>query len=278
MGWTGIALALTEPGGDEMASRLATYLHPVAGRPLVWHTLSALATLRSPPDRLVLLTRPDLSVDLFTDLPLECEVVKIGDGSFAETVESLNIKGRLLLVDAAAPLLSSTPDEMLARSDACWLADASGLVSALAFDAENLARLSDQADPLAAVAELFPDGRVTSGEESMVVQSRAELSMVGAILRDRIVKKLMAAGATFLLPETVLVDVDVRVGRDAVIYPGVVLEGQTNIGEETVVGPGCRVIDSWIGSGVELKGWNFIAHTSIRNRAILEPYVRRGYD
>jgi len=31
-----------------------------------------------------------------------------------------------------------------------------------------------------------------------------------------------------------------------------VLEGQTTIGEETVIGPGCRIIDSWVGSGVEL--------------------------
>ena len=57
-----------------------------------------------------------------------------------------------------------------------------------------------------------------------------------------------------------------------------VLEGQTTVGEETVIGPGCRVIDSWVGSGVELKGWNYISHTSVRNRAILEPYTRRGFD
>jgi bifunctional UDP-N-acetylglucosamine pyrophosphorylase/glucosamine-1-phosphate N-acetyltransferase len=88
----------------------------------------------------------------------------------------------------------------------------------------------------------------------------------------------MSAGVTFLLPASVLVDVDVRIGTDTTIYPGVVLEGDTTIGDETVIGPGCRIIDSWIGSGVELKGWNYVAHTSVRNRAILEPYVRRGFD
>jgi bifunctional UDP-N-acetylglucosamine pyrophosphorylase / glucosamine-1-phosphate N-acetyltransferase len=87
----------------------------------------------------------------------------------------------------------------------------------------------------------------------------------------------MEGGTTFLLPESVMVDVDVRIGRDTIVYPSVVLEGQTTIGDETVIGPGCRVIDSWIGSGVELKGWNYVAHTSVRNRAILEPYVRRGF-
>jgi hypothetical protein len=29
---------------------------------------------------------------------------------------------------------------------------------------------------------------------------------------------------------------------------------------------------------VELKGFNYVSHTSIRNRAILEPHVKRGFD
>jgi bifunctional UDP-N-acetylglucosamine pyrophosphorylase/glucosamine-1-phosphate N-acetyltransferase len=74
------------------------------------------------------------------------------------------------------------------------------------------------------------------------------------------------------------VDVDVRIGPDTVIYPGAVLEGQTEIGPECVVGPHSRVIDATIGRGVELKGWNYITRTSIRNHAVLEPYVRRGFD
>jgi bifunctional UDP-N-acetylglucosamine pyrophosphorylase / glucosamine-1-phosphate N-acetyltransferase len=97
-------------------------------------------------------------------------------------------------------------------------------------------------------------------------------------MRDRLVRRHMAAGVTFLLPESVLVDVEVTIGRDTIVYPGVVLEGNTSVGEEAVIGPGCRIIDSRIGSGVELKGWNYIARTSVRNRAILEPYVRRGFE
>jgi bifunctional UDP-N-acetylglucosamine pyrophosphorylase / glucosamine-1-phosphate N-acetyltransferase len=111
-----------------------------------------------------------------------------------------------------------------------------------------------------------------------VVRDRAGLARTSVLMRDRIVQRLMTGGVTFLLPESVLIDVDVRIGRDTVVYPGVVLEGKTVVGEETVIGPGCRIIDSWIGSGVELKGWNFVSRSSVRNRAILEPYVRRGFD
>ena len=42
--------------------------------------------------------------------------------------------------------------------------------------------------------------------------------------------------------------------------------------------PYSRIIDSHIGTGVELKGWNFVARTSIGSGAILQPYVRKGYD
>jgi len=37
-------------------------------------------------------------------------------------------------------------------------------------------------------------------------------------------------------------------------------------------------VDASIGRGAELKGWNYVARTSIRNHAVLEPYVRRGFD
>lgn len=277
--WTGIALALEEPGGDEMASRLPTYLHPVAGRPLVWHALAALASNSTPPERLILLTRPDLSPDLFSDLAVEPEVVRVDDDGIGGALATLNMDGPIILSDGAAPLLSTVPRTMLQGPPDSWLDDGETSASAACIDIDRLREVATHADPLSALRGILPaDGRISHPLECRVVRRRADLASVGAALRDALVAKLMAGGATFLLPETVLVDVDVRVGRDSIIYPGVVLEGQTNIGDETVIGPGCRIIDSWVGSGVELKGWNFIAHTSIRNRAILEPYVRRGYD
>ena len=81
-----------------------------------------------------------------------------------------------------------------------------------------------------------------------------------------------------MLPDTNWIDVDVVIGADTLLYPGVLLEGQTEVGNECVIGPHCRIVESRIGRGVEMKGWNYITHTSIRNHAVLDPYVRRGYD
>jgi bifunctional UDP-N-acetylglucosamine pyrophosphorylase/glucosamine-1-phosphate N-acetyltransferase len=97
-------------------------------------------------------------------------------------------------------------------------------------------------------------------------------------MRNRLVRRHEAGGVTFVLPDTAWIDADVRIGADTVIYPGAVLEGHTEIGTECVIGPYSRVVDATIGRGVELKGWNYVARTNIRNHAVLEPYVRRGFD
>lgn len=281
--WIGIVLALPGSPADEMASRLVTYLHPVAGRPLVWHTAWALAALADPPERLVVLSAGDLSQDLFHDIPVEVEVMVARDLDlpWPEALFALSDVERVLVANGVA--LPSQPDlETLVTSlPQSWLPDERQGAAATWIESTRLVELLHLPDPLTQANGMLPrDLRVpcASGSPSLVVFNRMGLAEATRRVRDRLIRSLMDAGVTFLLPDSVLVDVDVRIGRDSVIYPGVVLEGQTTIGEETVVGPGCRIMDSWVGSGVELRGWNYISHTSIRNRAILEPYVRRGFD
>jgi hypothetical protein len=97
------------------------------------------------------------------------------------------------------------------------------------------------------------------------VTDRATLGRAGVALRDRLVRAHELRGVSFLLPETTWLDVDVRIGRDTVIYPGCILEGATEIGDECVIGPHSRVIDATIGRGVELRGWNYLCRTHVRN-------------
>ena len=101
-----------------------------------------------------------------------------------------------------------------------------------------------------AVNVLAADGRevavvpVTDPEELAGVNTRAELSGVDAILRRRVLERLMAAGVTVLDPATTFVDDAVKVGRDTVLHPGTFLTGRTVIGRGCVVGPGARVHQS----------------------------------
>ena len=86
-----------------MVSRLAVSLHPVAGRPLVWHNVWLLTQLRPAPERVVVLGGDALSPDIFGDLPVPVEVVAPGqqpsyerDGGGAFVIENKAAKAKYL--------------------------------------------------------------------------------------------------------------------------------------------------------------------------------------
>lgn len=274
--FTGIAVARMAPGDDEMHSRLSTYLHPLAGRPLVWHTLTGLRSLDPPSGRLWLAAGMEMNADLLGEVMADFAVFSAAPAG--DSLAAPPLSGPVLLVDAAAPAAAPILRLLIEEPEGTAVPAPDGRVAAALVrgeDAREILESGGGMDDLAtrvALRFLDPHPAVT------IVSDRRTLAFASRQIRDRTVERLMAGGVTFLLPETVLVDVDVRVGRDTIIYPGVVIEGSTTVGEETVIGPACRIIDSWIGSGVELKGWNFISRSSVRNRAILEPYVRRGFD
>lgn len=280
--WTGIVLALPSSRPDGMASRLPTYLHPVAGRPLVWHATNSFGELTDPPERVLVVSETDLPAELFHDLPFAVEVVVTPqvDEDRPRDLSLLNPdEDACLVVHGAAVVPSSALAQMRQRPTGHWIPGGPAVAAAVHSDAAHLSRLLRLPDPLAAPnGSLDPGASLERTSSALVVEDRFHLSAVTEQVRRQLVRSITASGVSFLLPDSVLVDVDVRIGRDSIVYPGVVLEGATTIGEETVIGPGCRIIDSWVGSGVELRGWNYISHTSIRNRAILEPYVRRGFD
>ncbi len=93
----------------------------------------------------------------------------------------------------------------------------------------------------------------TDFEETVGVNDRVQLAEADALLNRREVKRLMLDGVRILNPETVRVDCGVRVGRDTVIYPNTILEGNCEIGEDCVIGPNTRICDCKIGNRTELQ-------------------------
>ena len=89
--------------------------------------------------------------------------------------------------------------------------------------------------------------------ESLGVNNRVQLSEAERILRERKCTEVMLDGVTLIDPKATYIGADVTIGRDTVIYPNVILEGKTVIGEDNVIGTNCRFVDSVIGNGNDIQ-------------------------
>jgi len=72
------------------------------------------------------------------------------------------------------------------------------------------------------------------------------------VLRRRIVERLMDEGVSFVDPGNVYIDATVRIGRDSLIEPGVVITGNSILGEGCHIKAGCVIEDSRIADDVTI--------------------------
>jgi bifunctional N-acetylglucosamine-1-phosphate-uridyltransferase/glucosamine-1-phosphate-acetyltransferase GlmU-like protein len=275
--WVAVVAALDE--GGTFQSRVSLYLHPLAGRPILWHPLLALAAAEPRPLAVRVLHRADAPLVLPDDLgmPVRAEAVPSGT-ELVSLRAAVTAAGLTMLIDGAAALVSPSTIARLLRAAergvvALRAPGEDTPCAAVAGEGPALASADDPRRPQGAVPVA-----ATSPEELIRITDRHTMAEAALAIHDQLIRRHEAAGVSFVLPATTWVDADVTIGADSVIYPGAVLEGQTRIGSECVIGPYTRLVDATLGSGVELKGWNYVARMSVRNRAVLEPYVRRGFD
>ena len=110
--------------------------------------------------------------------------------------------------------------------------------------------------------------------ELLGINNKVELAEMDRMFRARKVRELMLDGVTIERPETVTIDVDVRVGRDAEIEPNVRLTGLTVIGEDTRIGTGSVIEDSTIGAGAQILPYTVISESEIGDGARVGPFAR----
>lgn len=114
--------------------------------------------------------------------------------------------------------------------------------------------------------------RLENPEELNGVNDRCQLAHVQKLLQKKIISKHMQEGVTFLNPDTNLVDIDVEIGRDTVIYPGVILEGKTKIGQGCSIVGASRIIESDIGNNVQIVS-SQIQYSSISDNVKIGPFA-----
>ncbi|MFL6191271.1 MAG: bifunctional UDP-N-acetylglucosamine diphosphorylase/glucosamine-1-phosphate N-acetyltransferase GlmU [Actinomycetes bacterium] len=336
-GLTVVVLAAGE--GKRFRSALPKPLHPVAGRPLLWHVLAAAAPLKA--DRTVVVVgngadRVTAAVEGFdlgpVDFAVQADQRGTGD-ALAAAVGLLDGDGDVLVLSGDTPLVSTALLEGLldahrsARATAtlltCTLEDPTGYGRILRDAGGAVTGMVEERDATPAqrrlpevgagmyvfrrpaldgLAELRPDndqgeyylpdlvplvlaggGRVATLEgpaaEARGVNDRVELAGAEAVLRRRLLERLMLAGVTVVDPATTYVEVDVEVGQDSVLAPLTFLEAGTRVGARCRLGPNVRLVGCTVGDDATVTQTVAVS-SAIGPRAVVGPFVslRPGSD
>ncbi len=91
-------------------------------------------------------------------------------------------------------------------------------------------------------------------EEVMGVNNRVQLAQAAAVMRRRILERLMLSGVTIIDPASTFIEASVQVGQDTVIQPYTTLSGRTTIGSDCTIGPHSVIRDSIIGDACVVIG------------------------
>jgi bifunctional UDP-N-acetylglucosamine pyrophosphorylase/glucosamine-1-phosphate N-acetyltransferase len=162
-------------------------------------------------------------------------------------------QGRVLRV-VEAP--DATPEERAIeeRNTGVYLIDAELLWKTLAgVDDRNQQGeiyLTDIVERTVSEGRLVEAHRLDEAEEALGVDTRALLAQATAAVRRRTLERLMADGVTVVDPASTYVDADVEIGRDTLIEPGCVIQGDTRIGSGAHLKPHCTIESSELGDDV----------------------------
>ncbi|KYZ76311.1 bifunctional N-acetylglucosamine-1-phosphate uridyltransferase/glucosamine-1-phosphate acetyltransferase [Anaerosporomusa subterranea] len=109
-------------------------------------------------------------------------------------------------------------------------------------------------------------------QETMGINSRAQLAQAEAIVRNRKLTELMDAGVTIMDPNSVFVDDSVSVGSDTILYPFTWLEGATTIGSCCEIGPNTRLQNTVVGDNTVIH-FSYTHECEIGCGVTVGPYV-----
>ena len=113
---------------------------------------------------------------------------------------------------------------------------------------------------------------VADYEDTIGVNSRAQLAEAEEILRSRINNMHLENGVTFIDPKTTYIGADVEIGKDTIIYPNNIIEGKTVIKENCTILQNCRIKDSIIESGVEVQA-SVVLESKIGENTTVGPFA-----
>ena len=106
-----------------------------------------------------------------------------------------------------------------------------------------------------AAADGLPVGAfaVADWRETLGVNDRVQLAEMRRLLNLRLTEHWMREGVSVIDPATTWIDVQVTLGRDAVVHPNTQLHGATVISEGAEIGPNCTLTDTFVGQDARVS-------------------------
>lgn len=109
-------------------------------------------------------------------------------------------------------------------------------------------------------------------EEILGVNSKVQLAQATKILRNRKNIELMDAGVILIDPETTYIEEKVEIGEDTIIYPNVIIQGETKIGKNCKILSNTRIENSLIGNNVKIES-SLIEQSKIEGGVTIGPFA-----
>ncbi|MGL5988568.1 bifunctional UDP-N-acetylglucosamine diphosphorylase/glucosamine-1-phosphate N-acetyltransferase GlmU [Cetobacterium sp.] len=109
-------------------------------------------------------------------------------------------------------------------------------------------------------------------DEILGINSKIELEKANNIMRNRINNQHMENGVIFIDKNATYIEENVKIGQDTIIYPGVILEGNTAIGENCEILGNTRIIDCKIGNNVRIES-SVLEESVVENRVTIGPFA-----
>jgi len=114
--------------------------------------------------------------------------------------------------------------------------------------------------------------RLDDPAEVMGINSKVELALAAKVLRQRKNRSLMEQGVLMIDPDAAYVEEDVSVGRDTLLWPGVLLQGRAALGANCEIIGNTRIIDSTVGDHVRIES-SVIEQSVVENGVTIGPFA-----
>ncbi len=115
-------------------------------------------------------------------------------------------------------------------------------------------------------------------EETLGVNSRAQLAQLERLAQQRIALQLMEAGATLADPARIDVRGDLAVGAEVFIDVNCVFEGAVHLADGVRIGPSNVIRNCRIGANTEVLGFCYLESATIGAHARIGPFARTRPD